>query len=55
MNIKLHTLEKQFSQSKADLGALSIKYIDNTGKEITEKLDPNAYEITGYTNNTNAI
>ena len=40
--------------SKADLGALSIKYIDNTGKEITEKLDPNAYEITGYTNNTNA-
>ena len=40
--------------SKADLGALSIKYIDNTGNEITEKLDPNAYEITGYTNNTNA-
>ena len=40
--------------SKDDLGALSIKYIDNTGHEIKEKLDPNAYEITGYTNNTNA-
>ena len=40
--------------SKADLGALSIKYIDNKGDEIKEKLDPNAYEIIGYTNNTNA-
>ena len=40
--------------SKDDLGALSIKYIDNTGHEIKEKLDPNAYEIIGYTNNTNA-
>ena len=40
--------------SKANLGALSIKYIDNKGHEIKEKLDPNAYEIIGYTNNTNA-
>ena len=40
--------------SKSNLGTLSIKYINDAGVEKTEKLDPNAYEITGYTNNTNA-
>ena len=44
--------------SKSDLGTLSITYIDKNSTSpdntTTEKLDPNAYEITGYTNNTNA-
>ena len=44
--------------SKSDLGTLSITYIDKNStsadKTTTEQLDPNAYEITGYTNNTNA-
>ena len=44
--------------SKSDLGTLSITYIDKNSTSpdhtTTENLDPNAYEITGYTNNTNA-
>ena len=42
--------------SKSDLGTISITYIDKNSStgETTESLDPNAYEITGYANNTNA-
>ena len=40
--------------SKADLGKLYINYIGDDGKTKHELLDPDAYEITGYTNNTDA-
>ena len=42
--------------SKSDLGTISITYIDKNSSTglTTESLDSNAYEITGYTNNTNA-
>lgn len=40
--------------SKTDLGKLYINYIGDDGQTKNELLDPDAYEITGYTNNTDA-
>ena len=40
--------------SKSDLGKLSITYIGTDGATKTELLDSAAYEITGYSNNTDA-